>query len=498
MLSSIARRRKPVHHSPFASRRSFTKWLLTLPQQSEYDTHHALVEGLERFNGECVDASEERMQVLIALEEAGLPLQGRIVEQYVHNQASFKLAKKALWRESQLFWAQLAYAWLTCFRQALREPVKHGLQHRMPEIAARALRYAGLTMRWEYHQELLPASTAWCRLNKIYRLVERGGYADVAVTICGETTHCAREFALVHLMGLVHPVGYRAQEIEDIARLFKSHPALPLPTIQFAAGQHSHVIDLAEDAEVQPLTRHTLPGKRLRYVAIQPLLDYLKRLDARSNPALIDAPYLAALGQQLAGVLERGGARRNAVRTTRFARVWVATGVEHIMALLQGTDGVKPEALQACMVRDESVTGMGLACDDTGALHAGQLLAVCWDTTDPSWQIVAVRWQRVENGQSQIGTHRLTRHPKLLRLSADSEAGVAEEMRVLFMPMADSSQGVSNLLVPKSFYRAGRHALLQDGGIRYRLRLGAVLETHADWVRVALDVLAREYLDHAA
>jgi hypothetical protein len=499
MLSSIARRRKPVNLSPFANRKTLSKWLLTLPQQSEYDTHHALVEGLERYNAEPLTVSEERLQVLLTLEEIGLPLQARIVDQYVHNQASFKLAKKALWRESHLFWTQLAYAWLGFFKQVIRDPAMHALSHRLAGIATRTLRYTGLAMRWEYHQELLPASTAWCRLNKIYRLAERGGYADQPVVIDGVSTHCTREFALIHLLGLVHPAGYRALEIEGIAQLFAAHAALPLPTSQFDPDRHSHVIDLAMDGEAFALHERVLPGKRLRYLALQPLLDYLKQIEVTSIPTLAGASHLASLGQQLACMIERGGARRNAARSARFSRVWVASGMDSIMTLLTQPDASSAQtALEPWMVRDESSTGMGLGRDGAADLDDGQLLAVCWDSTDPSWQIMAVRWLNTDNGQCQIGTQRLTRHPKLLQLSVDVDGGSSEEFGVLFMPLADSSQGVSNLLIPASFYQPGRRAILRDGGILYRLRLGAALEKHAAWVRVEMDVLAREYLDHAA
>lgn len=120
MLNMIARRRKPVNTSPFATRKSVMKWLHARPHQSDYDTHHRLVEGLERFNAENADATEDRLVVLMLLEEAGLQLQNRIIEQYVQNQTSFKLAKKTLWRESHTFWAQLSHAYLGLFKSIFR------------------------------------------------------------------------------------------------------------------------------------------------------------------------------------------------------------------------------------------------------------------------------------------------------------------------------------------------------------------------------------------
>jgi hypothetical protein len=76
MLNSIARRRKKAEdRSPFTSLKATEKWLKTLPSDSDYDAHHVLVEGLERFNAEKEAATLVRMKVLMRLEEVGLPLQ---------------------------------------------------------------------------------------------------------------------------------------------------------------------------------------------------------------------------------------------------------------------------------------------------------------------------------------------------------------------------------------------------------------------------------------
>ncbi len=128
MLNAITRRRKADTTSPFASLKAAEKWLRQLPAESDYDTHHALVEGLERFNAENVAASPERMKVLLRLEAAGLPLQARIVEQYVRNQAAFRLARQALWRETWVFWSLLAEAWLGMLKQAYRNPASAELK----------------------------------------------------------------------------------------------------------------------------------------------------------------------------------------------------------------------------------------------------------------------------------------------------------------------------------------------------------------------------------
>jgi len=500
MLNTITRRRKAVAGSPFASVKATEKWLKNLPSDSEYDTHHALVEGLERFNAENEAASANRMKSLMKLEAAGLPLQLRIVEQYVRNQGAFRLARQALWRESWVFWSLLAEAWLTLLKQAYRSPASAELKPFAPEIATRALRYVGLVMRWEYHQARNPAASAWRRVHKIYRLVERDGYAMRKVTIDARPTHCAREYALVVLMGLVHPLGYRAQEIEAIAQILEGYDPLPLPTQAPRPGEHTHVVDLSLSEGASVLDGACVQGRRLRYFALKSLIGYLKSLDQSAAAEGDDG-----LSRQMASLIERGGISRNRQRTNRFGRVWVAGGMDHILTALADPDTAKGgAALEPWVFRDESMEGMGFALSAAQAqaqpLPHGRLVAVSRDLSENVWQLLAVRWTREEDGQYLVGTQCLSRHPKRVEIHCEEAGSAAKQEKTwaVFLPMNHLGQSVSNLLIPQTHYQLGAPLTLLDGDVVYRLRLGEVQESHEGWLRVGMDVVGREQFAAAA
>jgi hypothetical protein len=496
MLSTIARRRKTEAGSPFASLRSTEKWLKSLPANSDYDTHHALVEGLERFNAENVAATADRMKSLLKMEEVGLPLQLRVVEQYVRNQASFRLARQALWRESWVFWSLLAEAWLVMLKQAYRGPASAELKPFAAEIATRALRYAGLVMRWDYHQARTPASAAWRRVHKIYRLVERDEFATREVRINARPTHCAREYTLVVLMGLVHPIGFRAQEIESIAQIIDGYDPLPLPTAVPQRDVHTHMIDLSMSEGACVLEDEWVRGRRLRYLALRPLIDHLKSLDQTSAEEAE-----GGLTRQMASLIERGGVRRNRPRTHRFGRVWVASGMDNILSALANPEPARARpALEPWMLRDESTEGMGFALREQAGLPHGRLVAVSWDPTENAWQLLAIRWSREDEGQYLVGTQRLSRHPKRVEIYYDDEASAVapEKTWAVFLPMTHTEQSMSNLLMPQSHYRLGALLMLRDGDVVYRLRLGEVQESHEGWLRVGMDVVGREQFAVAA
>lgn len=494
MLSTITRRRKDGGGPPFASPKSVEKWLKGLPGDSDYDAHHMLVDGLERFNAENACATPERMKALSKLEEAGLPLQGRIVEQYVRNQLAFRLARQALWRETWMFWSLLAEAWLAMLRQAYRGPSSAALKPHAAELATRAMRYAGLAMRWDFHQGRAPASTGWRRIHKIYRLLERDGLVTQAVTLNARRTHCAREYTLIVLMGLVHPLGYRAQEIESIAQILDGYAPLPLPEKQPKRGVHTHGVDLSLAEGATVLDDDCTQGRRLRYFALQPMIDHLKALDRAECDD-------GGLPRQMASLIQRGGIRRVRQRTHRFGRVWVAVGMEHILAALANPGAAASRlALESWTLRDESTEGMGFALAEARALPHGRLVAVSWDPAENVWQLLATRWQREEGGQHLVGAQRLSRHPKRVEIhyGADAPDMTQEKAWAVLLPMNQTEQGLSNLLLPRSYYRIGAHLLLRDGDTLYRLRLGEVHESHEGWLRVGLDVLGREQIAVAA
>jgi hypothetical protein len=493
MLSSIAQRRKKAESgSPFASLKATEKWLKTLPSDSDYDAHHVLVEGLERFNAENETATLVRMKALMRLEEVGLPLQLRIVEQYVRNQETFRLARQALWRESWVFWSLLAEAWLGMLKQAYRNRASAELKPYAAEIASRALRYAGLVMRWDYHQARNPAASAWRRVHKIYRLIERDGFATQQVLINSRPTHCAREYTLVVLMGLVHPLGYRPQEIETIAQMIEGYEPLPLPTTVPQREVHTHVVDLSLSEGAFVLDNDWVQGRRLRYFALQPLIAYLKSLDS-----IPSAEADGGLVQQVASLIERGGIRRNRQRTHSFGRVWVAAGMDKIMAALTHPDGVKGRpTLEPWMLRDESTEGMGFALSEAAVLPHGSLMAVTWDPSESGWQLLAIRWDREEDGKHLVGTQRLSRHPKRVEIYFEEDVPnvLQERLWGIFLPMSHLEQGVSNLLIPQTHYQIETPLMLRDGDVVYRLRLGEVQESHEGWLRVGMEVIGREQL----
>ena len=477
-LLNALRSRKHLRGSPFASPKDTANWLKALPAgDSDYDLHHALVEGLERFNAEHASPTLGRMASLSKLEEAGAPLQARVVEQYLHDQPVSGFARRTLWRESWAYWSLLADAWFALLKAAWRARESAELKPHTAEIGVRALRYMGLAHRWEAHRGHAPAEKAWRRLHKVYRLIEREGFLHKAVTVDGERTHCAREYTRVVLMALIRPEGCSARDIEAMADVLAAYAPLPLPSRALQRGVHSHVIDLSLNEGARLLDHMVVEGRRLRYLALGDLVLHLQaQADVYTHNRLV---------RQAASLITRGGVGRNNARTQRFGRVWAAVGRQAVLAALDRSATDEP---QPWILRDESGIGMGFTSDDPVAYIPGQVIAVSWEPESGGWQLLAMRWKREEDGQHLVGAQLLSRQPKRVALAFDA----GSSLPAILLPMADPDAGGSQLLLAVDRYREGEEVALCEADARYCIRLGEALERHEDWVRVRLDVLGRE------
>ncbi len=488
-IRSLAKGESRHHGTPFVSVKATRKWLVNLPGASDYDIHHTLVEGLERFNGDTRGDAKMRIKVLMMIEEAGLPLQTRLIAQYLESHEKNNVSRQQLWRECHLFWDQLTVAHLGFLNMVLRgSSVPEGLSSLAVQIAVKSLRYFSLGMRWEYLRGRRPNESAWRRLHKIYRALESAGLALDCVKVEGRETSCAREYVMTLLFDLANPYAFDQREIRLALDLLEGLQGLPVPEVNLRHGRHSHMVDLTATAGPERIDDRWVPGGRLRYLDFICVVKELEQRAARAP----DTPH-AEVCRKLAKVIERAGISRSGPRKPRLGELRAVFGAQDVLRICSAGFGVV-KSDDYVTLRDESSKGMGFVLHEERELAPGSLLAVDRDGGHGDWQVLAVRWQSAEDGQWLLGAEVLSRYPK--RVEVEWQAGDSGKQTAvaLYLPLAAASQGTtSNLLLPQEAYEAGRELLLrQDDGTRYRLRLAAIIETHESWQRAGFDVLSRE------
>lgn len=488
-FKSLTGRTDPRRGTPFASVRTAQRWLKGLPGSSDYDTHHALVEGLERYNGDTRGDAFVRAKVLEMIEEAGLPLQARLVEQYLDSHERNDSSRQTLWRECHLFWDQLVVAYLTFLNLVLRGNCEsEKLLSLAPQIAAKSLRYVSLVMRWEYLRGRRPAESSWRRLHKIYRAVESAGLTLDKVNIEGRESSSAREYVMTLLHDLANPYAFDPGEIRAALVQLENIPELPVPEPGLRHGRHSHMVDLTATAGAEWIDDRWVPGGRLRYLDFHGVIQEFEQRASRAP----DTPQ-AVICKKLARVIGRAGASRGRPRKPRFGEVRAVFGAENVLRLFSPVRDIPPES-EFITLRDESGKGLGFELGEERKLQPGSLMAIDRDDGYGGWQLLSVRWQSEEGEQRLLGTEVISKYPKRVDVEWIAEVAGMKSAIALFLPLASTSVGVtSNLLLPKPAYEAGRELLLrQDDGTLYRLRLGSIVETHEAWLRVGFDVLSRE------
>lgn len=475
--------------APFASAKTTLRWLRSLPDSSDYDTHHALVEGLERYNGDTRGDAVNRLKALKPIEEAGWPLQARLVGQYLNSHETNDSSRQNLWRECHLYWDQLTVAYLPFLNSLLTgNSASEKLSAFATQIAVKTLRYFALCMRWEYLRGRRPSESAWRRLHRIYRALESGGMVLDSVKVEGMESNCAREYVLTLLYDLANPYAFSPAEIHLALELLDNLRELPVPESGLRHGRHSHMVDLTATGGPEPIDDRWVPGGRLRYIDFHVVMDEFERCASRTSD-----PLRVAVCKKLSKVIERAGSSRRGPRNPRFGEMRAVFGMEEIVRVFSPLPG-GVQGAEFITLRDESSKGIGFVLHAERELPPGSLLAVDREVERDAWQLLAARWQATEGGQFLLGTEVLSKYPKRVDIEwqgADSGKGSAV---ALFLPLASASQGAtSNLLLPQAAYLNGRELLLrQDDGTRYRLKLGGIVETHEAWLRVGFDVLSRE------
>lgn len=488
-IKSLAGGKDRQDGAPFVSVKTTQRWLGSLPESSDYDNHHALVEGLERYNGDTRGDAHHRIKVLAMIEEAGLPLQARLVDQYLKSHERNDASRQTLWRECHLFWDQLTVAYLPFLNMALRSnAVPESLVPLAPQIAVKSLRYFSLGMRWEYLRGRRPGESAWRRLHKIYRALESAGLVLDAVKVEGKETNCAREYVMALLFDLANPYAFDPGEIQVALELLDSLQELPVPESGLRHGRHSHMVDLTATGGPERINDRWVPGGRLRYLDFHGVMQEFEQRASREP-----GTPRATVCKKLAKVIERAGISRSGPRKPRFGEMRVVFGAEAVLKIFSAPLGFVPNT-EFITLRDESSKGIGFVLHEERELPPGSLLAVERDEGHGAWQLLAARWLSDEGIQWLLGTEVLSKYPKRVEIEWEADHSGKQTAVALFLPLASASQGAtSNLLLPQEAYAAGRELLLrQEDGTRYRLRLGEAIEAHESLLRVGFDVLSRD------
>lgn len=476
--------RRTSRDSSMVSVRTTQRWLDSLPQSSEYETHHVLVEGLERFNGDPRGDVGKRIQVLRVMESSGMPMQDAIVAEYIDTPDSSTITRQTLWREAYLFWSQMGTAYMQFLKMVIKGEEQEKLKRWSTDIILKNLYYAIQVLRWEYFRGQRPNEAAWRKVHRIYRMAEIAGMSLIDVDLDGTKTNCTREYVLILLFDLANPHVFQPREVQNITDILSRLQQLPIPEISLRRDRHSHMIDLSTSLGAERIQDKWVPGKRLRYLEMVGVVSELEQMAANAEDR-----QTSLMCKQIARIVGRAGARRDSARRTSTGEMDVVIGLDGLLDVMQAEQDAGDTHL-SWKLRDESRQGFGFILPEGSYPVVGELLLVRHQGEADRWQVVVVRWVRAEGQLNLLGGELLSKQPKLVNVSWQSGDGPEKSEPALFLPLPTTVSGVtSHLLLQLGTYMKGRTVQLHDGPTHYQLLLGDVIESHGRWFRTKFEML---------
>ena len=511
-LLNFFRRRES---DPFASGKALKRLVKSLSQRDDYEAHQMLVSAFKQFADSEEVPTLDRLRVLMRLDESSESIREALRSLYLENPHGLKQGESAAWKEiSSLYW-YLARGYQAFVRRTLASRGKDDFAAYLPLITARALHHYGTAIKWRYfHQEAVDTKM-WGRLHKLYRVAESARFADTKARLDerGGFGTCTQQYVRILLLSSLDPTCLRSAQLEAVELWLASWASLVTLDREVDAAQHSHCVDLAQNAGPARLAGVGAIAGKMRYLGMQALLAEVKavreKLQAGEVPEGFQVPVGWSLPRcidlldQVASLWSRGAASRLLPREREKKRVEVACGIEAIRMCLRPGAAVleTAEPIRQGEMEDQGDGGFGLRFESANAScpGIGSLVGLKTLGQDDPWEIGAMRWVTHTPDSVAVGIEKLSRAARLVELDEiqnDAQSmtlnGVENErIEAIFLPMVGELGMASSLIMPGEEYAVVRQLELHDGSVVYRVRLTNVLESSGDWVRVRFDVLGR-------
>lgn len=160
---------KPDH--PMTDAQEAARLLADLPRDEPEAALREVNSWLESVTAAAGYRTARRLEVIEALEEAGRPLQQKLLADYLHAPATREFRATRTWTAVHDFWTRLTAAYDRCVTDVRADPRAAGELHDgLAQILARAIRAAGTDLRVTLLRYQPVAEDVWRELYALYRL----------------------------------------------------------------------------------------------------------------------------------------------------------------------------------------------------------------------------------------------------------------------------------------------------------------------------------------
>jgi len=510
---------KPAH--PLADLDKTRELVATLPGNDP-------AKALERIGGwldSITQAREfelqQRWEAVDLLDQTAVAHRRKLMHDYVSGARSKKADEEKLWNGSVAFWKVLGAAYLRCIAQIRATPdAEPPARDVLALVAARAMRAAGLQLKWIYLRHGQAEERIWHELGSAYLFAENQGVAALRAELYAEdrSASSAQEELLKALMlVMASPHNLEAPQLH-LAERFVAHFAGRFVLAEKSAPECAYAFDLALAKPPVRVHKDMAPGSMVRFFgageAERGLADLMQEIRAKDGiPGDVnlgghfDADTVLSVLAHLARMWDTTPPGRRAERSAAATRVTVVPGLPNILRCLElaaGGASLDPKTFaeqESWAVFDRSDSGYGVMVPEergsfefdpvTGVraasgdwLRIGSLVAL-HEEGATGWRIGVVRRITYDaSNRRRAGVGLIEGLAAVVRLAQAGGPRAAEpERRRSAVLMSHASEAGTEALV---LMRAGhflttQKLAMQFEGRDYVLEPDALIEAGADF-----------------
>lgn len=513
LIGKLRAKARPDTTSPLDSLAATHLWAEQLRSLHEYEAHRQVVLLLDQFNQLTTSFNDQRLHILALIEHVGSKLQQGLIAQFLKNQANLKYAGESLWRDIVAFYWQLAQAYQRVSSVGMLQQKYASL---WPTMILRALHYQGKLIQWRYVRYELPTPQIWNALHSLYSVAVAQGFSGRSIVLKGSAyCSCDQIYARILLLHLMRPVGLTPDDIELAAYwAWKWRATIRFDTI-FGGGEHSHFVALQESAPPQALDAHLpRPGSAL-YWSVGDTLAEIKTLlanteqsqaQAQAQVKLYDVPYTAdkkSLLTHIRAKLSDRTSPANQHTAQMPEQVHISCGEKNVIAALAHPESSERLIAYPQLIGhpDEDYFRLNVP-RDAARCEAGinDLVMVHDEAGIGTPTLSVIRWaEKSDRANATLSMEKIGVTPRLVDFLAVAEASAPT-------PFADAAPNTALVAISLSqpstlisFHAVERRYLdVLEGDYIYRIRIQALLEKNAHWLRFRFTRLSRTYRPQSA
>ncbi|MBI3915453.1 MAG: hypothetical protein HY322_00400 [Betaproteobacteria bacterium] len=510
---------KPAH--PLADLDKTRELVATLPPNDSPKALERIGGWLDSITQAREFEVQQRWEAVDVLDQAAVAHRRKLAQDYISGGRAKKADEEKLWNASLAFWKALGAAYLRCISQVRATPDAEPLAKEvLARIAARALRTAGLQLKWIYLRHGQAEERIWHELRGAYLFAENQGVAALRAELYAEdrgASSAQEELLKALMLVMASPHNLEALQLH-LAERFVAHFAGRFVLAEARAPDCAYAFDLALAKPPLRVHKDMAPGSMLRFFgageAERGLAELMQEIRAKDGiPGDVnlgghfDTETVLSVLAHLARMWDTTPPARRAKRSGAATRVTVVPGLPNILRCLElaaGGAALEPKSFaeqESWAVVDKSDSGYGVMVPEergsfefdpvTGVrvasgdwLRIGSLVALREEGA-PTWRIGVVRRITYDaSNRRRAGIGLIEGVAAVVRLAQASGPRAAEpERRRSAVLMSHASEAGTETLV---LMRAGhflttQKLAMQLDGRDYILEPDVLIEAGADF-----------------